>query len=110
MSLDCLVVGGGPAGLTAAIYLARYRRNVLVVDRGDSRAEKIPNSHNHPGFSAGISGTELLARLREQAGRYQIDIRERPHREFAQGRQYLHCQDGGGGNPGETDPACDRRD
>ena len=75
MSLDCLVVGGGPAGLTAAIYLARYRRNVLVVDRGDSRAEKIPNSHNHPGFSAGISGTELLARLREQAGRYQIDIR-----------------------------------
>ena len=75
MSLDCLVIGGGPAGLTAAIYLARYRRNVLVVDRGESRAEKIPNSHNHPGFSAGISGTELLARLREQAGRYQIDIR-----------------------------------
>jgi thioredoxin reductase len=46
-----------------------------VVDRGESRAEKIPNSHNHPGFSAGISGTELLTRLREQAGRYQIDIR-----------------------------------
>jgi thioredoxin reductase (NADPH) len=75
MSLDCLVVGGGPAGLTAAIYLARYRRNVFVVDKGESRAEKIPNSHNHPGFSAGISGAELLARLREQAGRYQIDIR-----------------------------------
>src|SRR5690349_6357214 len=75
MCLDCLVIGGGPAGLTAAIYLARYRRNVLVVDRGESRAEKIPNSHNHPGFPAGISGTELLARLREQAGRYQIDIR-----------------------------------
>jgi hypothetical protein len=41
----------------------------------ESRAEKIPNSHNHPRFSAGVSGTELLARLREQAGRYQIDIR-----------------------------------
>jgi thioredoxin reductase (NADPH) len=68
--LDCLIVGGGPAGLTAAIYLARFRRNVRVIDAGSSRAALIPTSHNYPGFPAGISGRDLLARLREQARRY----------------------------------------
>src|SRR3954451_7612394 len=72
MSWDCLVVGGGPAGLTAAIYLARYLRRVLVVDAGQSRARFIPSSHNHPGFAAGISGPDLLARLRDQAERYGV--------------------------------------
>jgi thioredoxin reductase (NADPH) len=67
--LDCLVIGGGPAGLTAAIYLARFRRNVLVIDAGRSRAAQIPQTHNHPGF-AGISGQELLATLAGQARRY----------------------------------------
>jgi thioredoxin reductase (NADPH) len=67
---DCLIVGGGPAGLTAAIYLARFRRDVRVVDGGGSRASLIPTSHNYPGFPDGISGRELLVRLREQARRY----------------------------------------
>jgi thioredoxin reductase (NADPH) len=64
--LDCLIVGGGPAGLTGAIYLARFRRNVLLVDAGQSRARLIPETHNYPGF-VGISGVDLLAHLREQA-------------------------------------------
>lgn len=64
--LDCLIVGGGPAGLTAAIYLARYRRRALVIDEGKSRAALIPESHNYPGFK-GIAGPDLLARLRDQA-------------------------------------------
>lgn len=68
--LDALVIGAGPAGLTAAIYLGRYRRNFLVVDGGDPRAGWIPISRNHPGFPDGIAGVELLARLREQAERY----------------------------------------
>jgi thioredoxin reductase (NADPH) len=68
--LDCLIIGGGPAGLTAALYLARYRRNVIVVDDGASRAALIPESHNYPGFSDGISGETLLARLGDQAEKY----------------------------------------
>jgi len=73
--LDCLIVGAGPAGLTAAIYLARYRRRILVVDAGQSRAELIPVTHNYPGFPQGVSGAELLTRLREQAKRYDVNIR-----------------------------------
>ena len=69
-TLDCLIIGGGPAGLTAAIYLARFRRRCLVLDAGASRASYIPNSHNYPGFPPGISGPDLLARLREQAVGY----------------------------------------
>jgi thioredoxin reductase (NADPH) len=64
--LDCLIVGGGPAGLTAAIYLARFRRATRLIDSGASRAALIPESHNYPGFK-GIGGPELMRRLREQA-------------------------------------------
>lgn len=67
---DALVVGGGPGGLTAAIYLARYHRSVIVIDDGDSRARWIPRSHNHAGFPDGIGGAELLDRMRRQAEHY----------------------------------------
>ena len=74
-SLDCLIIGAGPAGLTAALYLGRYRRRVLLVDNGGSRAALIPVTHNYPGFPAGLSGVELLSRLSEQATRYGTVIR-----------------------------------
>ncbi len=73
--IDCLIVGGGPAGLTAAIYLARFRRTVVVMDKGTSRAALIPTSHNYPGFVSGISGPQLLATLRTQAERYGAALR-----------------------------------
>jgi thioredoxin reductase (NADPH) len=71
---DCLVIGGGPAGLTSALYLARFRRTVLVIDAGNSRAAAIPRSHNHPGFIDGISGAALLHALRTQAANYGAEI------------------------------------
>ena len=73
-TLDCVIIGGGPAGLTAAIYLARYRRRIRVIDAGNSRALMIPVSHNYPGFAEGISGSSLLLRLRAQALRYGVEI------------------------------------
>jgi thioredoxin reductase (NADPH) len=71
--LDCLVIGGGPAGLLAAVYLGRYRRNVQVIDAGESRAATIPESHNYPGFF-GITGSELLRRLNAQARQYGAEL------------------------------------
>jgi thioredoxin reductase (NADPH) len=71
---DCLVVGGGPAGLTAAIYLVRYHLSLKVIDAGKSRAGWIPRSHNHAGYPNGISGLELLRLMREQAQKYGASI------------------------------------
>jgi thioredoxin reductase (NADPH) len=69
-TIDCLIIGGGPAGLTAAIYLARFHLDILVIDGGKSRASWIPCTRNVSGFPDGIAGLELLARMREQASRY----------------------------------------
>lgn len=67
---DCLIVGGGPAGLTAAIYLARFHLRATVIDSGQSRCAMIPLTRNHAGFPEGISGPDLLVRMRRQAGLY----------------------------------------
>ena len=68
--LDCLIIGGGPAGLTAAIYLARFHLKLRVVDAGSSRAALIPCTHNHAGLPDGISGEELIGRMAAQAQKY----------------------------------------
>lgn len=72
--LDCLIIGAGPAGLTAATYLARYRRRIALVDDGHSRARWIPTSHNCPGFPFGIGGTELLAKFVDQAENFGVTV------------------------------------
>jgi thioredoxin reductase (NADPH) len=67
---DCIIVGAGPAGLTAAIYLARFHLRIRLFDCGSSRAALIPCTHNHAGYPDGIAGTELLLLMRRQAERY----------------------------------------
>ena len=74
MDYDCLVIGGGPAGLTAAIYLVRYHLSLMVVDAGKRRASWIPSSLTLAGFPGGISGKDLLAKMREQAQMYGASI------------------------------------
>jgi len=64
---DALVIGGGPAGLTAAIYLARYHLRTTVIDAGRSRASTIPRTRNHAGYPGGIPGADLVAAMRAQA-------------------------------------------
>jgi len=73
---DCLIIGAGPAGLTAGMYLRRFHRDVRIVHHGDSRAARIPRSHNYPGFPDGIPGTELLARLRTQLAHVAGEVTE----------------------------------
>jgi len=75
VNVDCLVIGAGPAGLTAAVYIARFRRSLAVIDGDQSRAALIPRSHNCPGYPEGIVGTELLKRLRAQGERYGVHVK-----------------------------------
>ncbi|MBB4084836.1 NAD(P)/FAD-dependent oxidoreductase [Sphingomonas carotinifaciens] len=67
---DCIIIGAGPAGLTAAIYLARFHLSIRLFDSGSSRAAMIPCTHNHAGYPDGISGKDLLAAMLAQAERY----------------------------------------
>lgn len=64
---DCVVVGAGPAGLSAALYMARFRRRVLVLHDGATRAARIPKTFNAPGFPEGIAGPELVERMTRHA-------------------------------------------
>ena len=86
--LDCVIVGGGPAGLTAAIYLARFRRKIAIVDAGRSRLADIAVSHNYPGFPQGVSGKDLLNKLRLQLDAHDV------HVNFCTAREIKSCDDG----------------
>ncbi|MBV9696411.1 MAG: NAD(P)/FAD-dependent oxidoreductase [Gammaproteobacteria bacterium] len=72
---DVIVIGAGPAGLAAAVYLGRFRRQPVVLDSGDSRARWIPRSRNVPGFPQGVAGPALLRKLRSQAQKYGAQLR-----------------------------------
>ena len=75
MSLfDCIVIGGGPAGLSAAIYLSRHHLLTRLFDCGTSRAGWIPCSHNLSGYANGISGDELLIRIGDYAAKYGVKL------------------------------------
>lgn len=66
------MIGGGPAGVLAAVYLARFCRRVVVFDHGRSRARWIPRTRNIPAYPDGLAGEQLLGRLAEQLARYEV--------------------------------------
>lgn len=72
---DVLIVGGGPSGLTAAIYAAREGIDSLVIDRGalGGQAGVTERIDNYPGFPDGIGGSDLADRMIEHAGRYGVE-------------------------------------
>lgn len=110
--LDAVVVGAGPAGLTAAIYLGRIRRRCVVIEDGHSRAQWIPTSHNIPGFTAGVGGQAFLSTLRTQALKYGAQIRHtQPRRLHAPDRDGLDSQQlrslgYRAARPSTSDPRC----
>ena len=73
---DLIIVGGGPAGLTAAIYAAREGMDTLVIERGavGGQAGSTERIDNYPGFAEGISGAELADRMRQQAERFGVEL------------------------------------
>jgi thioredoxin reductase (NADPH) len=73
---DLLIVGGGPAGLTAAIYGAREGIDCLVLEKSalGGQAGVTERIDNYPGFPEGIKGGELADRFAEQARRYGVEL------------------------------------
>jgi thioredoxin reductase (NADPH) len=73
---DLIVVGSGPAGLTAAFYAAREGLETLVVERGGvgGQAGVTERLDNFPGFPEGVTGAEFAERLRSQAERFGVEI------------------------------------
>lgn len=71
---DAIIVGGGIAGLQAAIQMGRYRRKVLVLDKGDGRSTLCRNYHNVLGYPEGVSGQTLRELGRRQAERYGVEF------------------------------------
>ncbi|MCY4557481.1 MAG: FAD-dependent oxidoreductase [Chloroflexi bacterium] len=73
---DLIIVGGGPAGLTAAIYAAREGMETLIIERGGigGQAGSTERIDNYPGFADGVSGADLADRMREQAERFGVEI------------------------------------
>jgi|RhiMethySRZTD1v2_1073278.scaffolds.fasta_scaffold252395_1 thioredoxin reductase (NADPH) len=94
---DVVIIGSGPAGLTAAIYTARANLKPLLIDApADAERQTAPGGQlmittdveNYPGFGQGIQGPELMEQFRKQAERFgtefleawitEVDLRERP--------------------------------
>ncbi|MDQ6764524.1 MAG: NAD(P)/FAD-dependent oxidoreductase [Verrucomicrobiota bacterium] len=73
---EVIVIGGGIAGLSAAIYLGRAQRDTLVIDSGHSMAKWEPVVENYLGFPDGVSGEDLLKHGRAQAERHEVEFAE----------------------------------
>lgn len=73
---DVVIIGGGPTGLTAAIYAAREDLRTLVVERSalGGQAGVTERLDNYPGFPEGIGGAELADRFAQQAARYGVEL------------------------------------
>ncbi|MBW2608317.1 MAG: thioredoxin-disulfide reductase [Deltaproteobacteria bacterium] len=73
---DLVIIGGGPAGLTAGIYTSRARLNVLLVEKAAPGGQVLVSDwiENYPGFPEGISGYDLVTKMAEQAKRFGLNI------------------------------------
>jgi len=97
---DCVIIGGGPAGLTAGLYLCRAGRRVLLIDKDTAGGylRNIESIENYPGFSGGISGAALASQMVSQTVKYglQIETAEVSSVEVFSGTRYVGCGDGRG--------------
>src|SRR3954468_18252964 len=97
---DLIIIGGGPAGYTAALYAARANLNPLAIEGFGAGGQLMITSdvENFPGFPEGIMGAELMARFRAQAERFgtefltddvtRVDFSERPFKVYVGDDEY----------------------
>jgi len=76
---DLIIIGGGPAGLTAGLYAARSRLKTLLMERLSPGGQVLLTDtvENYPGFPEGISGFELMDRMRRQAENFGLEVQSR---------------------------------
>jgi thioredoxin reductase (NADPH) len=90
---DLVIVGGGPAGLTAALYAAREGIDTLVVERAALGGQAAATMHldNVPGFPEGIAGDELARRFRAQAERFGVELLQAQEVTGLRDHDNYHC-------------------
>ena len=96
---DVIVIGSGPAGLTAALYLAREGKKTLVIEKGGlgGQAGMTQTIENFPGFDEGISGAEFAERLGRQARKFGVEILQAQEvKNISREGQYLCVETGDG--------------
>lgn len=95
-----IVVGGGPAGLTAALYLAREGVDVLVIERAafGGQAAITEKLDNLPGFPEGIPGSDFAMRLRQQAQRFGVELLQAQEIVALHSHDNYHCVDTASGS------------
>ena len=97
---DLIIIGGGPAGYTAALYAARANLEPLVIEGFNWGGQLMITSdvENYPGYTEGVMGPEMMAEFRRQAERFgaefvtddvtRVDLSERPFRIWVEGEEH----------------------
>jgi thioredoxin reductase (NADPH) len=96
-SYEVVIIGGGPAGLTAGLYTARVGLKSLLIERGPLGGQILnaPLVENYPGFPEGISGAELGALMNRQAAKYGLKMLTAEVTGLKAGRQHSVITSGG---------------
>ena len=123
-TMPLVIVGSGPAGLTAAVYAARANLHPIVIEglAAGGQLMLTTDVENYPGFPDGILGPELMTKFREQAARFgaefvtadvdRVELTESPFGVWVDGQEYrgrsghpLHRRDGADAGPRVGAPA-----
>ncbi len=101
MSVDyqLIIIGGGPAGLTAGLYAARAKLNVALLEKGATGGQVLNTDwiDNYPGFPEGLSGFDLADKMTAQATRFDLEIKQAPitGMDLKEDVKTLHLEEGG---------------